>query len=185
MYYNINIDVVHKPATTINNILCSKAKDRLDPMDKPGAEYHIKCEKHHADYVGETRTQTTEQMYNHRVISHKDRMRSHSLKQEVEKEEVELGTRRSNRNLQKVDYKAMHSGSNQMITTGDTIMSEHMALHDHTDGDISIQLLDFESTWGKRRINESITVRELRPSLNGNNALYLSPIYGLVPSKYS
>ena len=55
-------------------------------------------------------------------------MRSHSLKQEVEKEEVELGTRRSNRNLQKIDYKAMHSGRNQMITTGDTIMSEHMAL---------------------------------------------------------
>ena len=26
---------------------------------------------------------------------------------------------------------------------------------------------------------------ELRPSLNGNDALYLSPIYGLVPSKYS
>ena len=74
-------------------------------------------------------------MYNHLVILHKDSMRSHSLKQEVEEDEVELGTRRSNRNLQKVDYKAMHSGSNQMIT-GDTIMSEHMALHDHTEGDI-------------------------------------------------
>ena len=38
----------------------------------------------------------------------------------------------------------------------------------------------------KRRIKESIAVRELRPSLNGNVvALYLSPIYGLVPSKYS
>ena len=124
-------------------------------------------------------------MYNHLVILHKDSMRSHSLKQEVEEDEVELGTRRSNRNLQKVDYKAMHSGSNQMITTGDTIMSEHMALHDHTEGDISIRLLDFEPHWGKRRIKESIAVRELRPSLNGNDALYLSPIYGLVPSKYS
>ena len=65
-------------------------------------------------------------------------MRSHSLKQEVEKEIVELGTRGSNRNLQKIDCKAMHSGSNQMITMGDTIMSEHMALYDHTEGDISI-----------------------------------------------
>ena len=34
-------------------------------------------------------------------------------------------------------------------------------------------------------LTESIAVRELRPSLNGNVALYLSPIYGLVPSKYS
>ena len=58
-------------------------------------------------------------------------------------------------------------------------MSEHMALHDHIEGDVSIRLVDFESNWGKRRIKESITVRELRPSLNGNDALYLSPIYGL------
>ena len=133
-----NINVVHKPTNTIKNILCSKAKDCLDPMDKPGAVYHIKCEKHRADYVGETGRQTREGMYNHRVISHTDRMRSHSLKQEVEKEEEELGMWSSYRNLQKVDYKAMHSGSNQMITMGDTIMSEHMALYDHTEGDISI-----------------------------------------------
>ena len=72
-----------------------------------------------------------------------------------------------------------------MITTGDTIMSEHMALHDHSERDISIRLLDFEPNWGKRRIKESIAVRELRPSLNGNDALYLSPIYGLVPLKCS
>ena len=43
-------DAVHKPTATIKNILCSKAKDRLDLMDKSGAVYHIKCEKHHADY---------------------------------------------------------------------------------------------------------------------------------------
>ena len=36
-----------------------------------------------------------------------------------------------------------------MITMGDTIMSEHMALHDHTDVDISIRLLDFKSNWEK------------------------------------
>ena len=34
-----NIDVVHKPTTTIKTTLCSKAKDLLDPMDKPGAVY--------------------------------------------------------------------------------------------------------------------------------------------------
>ena len=112
-------------------------------------------------------------------------MRSHSLKQEVENDEVELGTRRSNRNLQEVDYRIMHSGSNQMITVGDTAMSEKMALHNHTEGDISIRLLYFESNWGKRRIKESIAVRQLRSSLNGNDALYISPIYELVPSKYS
>ena len=71
-----------------------------------------------------------------------------------------------------------------MITVADTIMSEHMTLHDHSEGDISIRLLDFEPNWGKRKIKESIAVRELWRR-HGNDALYLSPIYGLVPSKYS
>ena len=74
---------------------------------------------------------------------------------------------------------AMHS------IVGITVMSEHMALHDHAEGDISIRLPDCESHWGKRRIKESIPMRELRLSLNGNNALYLSLTYGLVTSKES
>ena len=83
-----NIDVVHKPTATIKNILCSKAKDRLDPMDKPGAVYHIKCESHHVDYIGETGRQTKTRMYEHRVITHKDSKRSHYLLEEKVEEEV-------------------------------------------------------------------------------------------------
>ena len=80
----------------------------------------------------------------------------------------------------------MHSRSNQTITVGDTIMSEHMALHDHAEGDICIRLLEScGRTLGRRRIKESIAAREMRLSLNVNDAIYLSPIYGLVPSKYS
>ena len=180
-----NIDVVHKPTATIKNILCSKAKDRLDPMDKPGAVYHIKCESHHVDYIGETGRQTKTRMYEHRVITHKDSKRSHSLLEEKVEEEVILGSRRSQRNVQRVDYKALNNGNNQLLTVGDTVVSEHMALNDHAEGDITIKLLDFEPHWKRRKIKETIAINRMKPSLNENEGHYLSPIYDLVPSKYS
>ena len=40
MKHDISV-VIHKLTATLKNILCSKAKDLLDPMDKPGALYHI------------------------------------------------------------------------------------------------------------------------------------------------
>ena len=33
------VDTIHKPTSTIKNVLCSRAKDRLHPMDKPGVIY--------------------------------------------------------------------------------------------------------------------------------------------------
>ena len=180
-----NIEVVHKPTATLKNILCSKAKDRLDPMDKPGAIYHIECKAHNVDYVGETGKQAKERMYQHRVISHKDAKRSHSLG--VDKEEIveEQNVRRSSRNNKRVDYKALHSGSNQLLTVGDTIVSEHMALNDHQEGDISIKLLDYERSWSRRTIKETIAINRIKPSLNGNEGNYLSPIYDPVPSRFT
>ena len=35
------VDTIHKPSTTIKNVLCSKAKDKLHPIDKPGVVYSI------------------------------------------------------------------------------------------------------------------------------------------------
>ena len=92
-----NIDVVHKPTATLKNILCSKAKDRLDPMDKPGAIYHIKCSAHNVEYVGETGKQTKQRMYQHRVIPHKDFKRSHSLIEPPKENQNELKKRPTER----------------------------------------------------------------------------------------
>lgn len=180
------IDTIHKPTATIKNILCSKAKDKLNPMDKPGAVYHISCKAHGVDYVGETGRAVKERMYEHRVISHKDAKRSHSLiEKEEEIEEQHLGARRSSRNTKRIDYKAMDSGSNQLLTTGSTVVSEHMALNDHKEGDIEIKLLDFESNWLKRTTKETIAINRIQPTLNGNEGNYLSAIFNPVPSKYN
>ena len=54
------------------------------------------------------------------------------------------GTRKSSRYIQRKDYKVMHSGSDIIITVGSTVVSEHMALHDHQEGDVIFKLLDFE-----------------------------------------
>ena len=180
-----NISVIHKPTATLKNILCSKAKDRLDPMDKPGALYHIKCSAHNVDYVGETGKQTKQRMYQHRVIPHKDFKKSHSLIEPPKENQNDIqGTRKSSRNTQRKDYKAMHSGSDIMITVGSTVVSEHMALHDHQEGDVTFKLLDFEWNWSKRTWKEKIAINKLRPSLNGNEGHYISPIFDPVPSKY-
>ena len=180
-----NIDVVHKPTATLKNILCSKAKDRLDPMDKPGAIYHIKCSAHNVEYVGETGKQTKQRMYQHRVIPHKDFKRSHSLIEPPKENQNDIvGTRKSSRNVQRKDYKAMNSGSDIMITVGDTVVSEHLALQDHQDGDVTFKLLDFERNWSKRKWKEKIAINKLGPSLNGNEGHYISPIFDPVPSKY-
>ena len=63
-------------------------------------------------------------------------------------------------------------------------MSEHMATHDHKEGDIEIKILDFESNWKRRTIKEKIAINKLKPDLNGNEGHHLSAIFDLVPSKY-
>ena len=60
-----------------------------------------------------------------------------------------------------------------------------MALNDHVEGDINIKLLDFERHWKRRKIKETIAINRMKPSLNGNEGHYISPLYDLVPSKFS
>ena len=119
------IETIHKPTNTIKNLLCSKAKDKLHPYDKPGAIYSIKCKAHGNHYVGETGRAAKERLYEHRVITHKDAKRSHSLGDEDANPLSEpQGERRSQRGVQRKDYKAMNSGKGQLLTVGDTIVSE-------------------------------------------------------------
>ena len=181
-----HIDTCHKPTATIKNILCSKAKDKVDPLDKSGAIYSIKCSKHDGHYVGETGRAARVRFYEHRVMDHDDARRSHSLGERKALERAEpTGERRSNRNVKKVDYKAMHNGSKQHLTLGKTAVSEHMALFDHDEGDIEVKILGFESDWKKRRVKEAIAISKIKPNLNDDDGLKLSAIYESLPSKFA
>ena len=73
------IDCIHKPTNTIKNLLCSTAKDRLHPLDKPGAIYSVKCKAHGDHHVGQTGRAVKERLYEHRVISHDNAKRTHTL----------------------------------------------------------------------------------------------------------
>ena len=78
------------------------------------------------------------------MISHKDAKRTHSLGDlEVEEKSEPLGERRSARNVKRVDYKAMNDGRGQLLSVGDTVVSEHMATQDHSEGDIEVKILGF------------------------------------------
>ena len=136
-----NLDVVHKPNRTIKNQLCNKAKDKLDPMDKPGAIYQINCKAHNSHYVGETGRAAKERFYEHKIISHKDAARSHSLVQNAPVEEVATRiepTRRSQRTAgRRIDYRALDRGEDIIMNEGMTAVSEHMAKYNHKEGDIA------------------------------------------------
>ena len=126
-----NLDVVHKPTRTIKNQLCNKAKDKLNPMDKPGAIYHIRCKVHNSQYVGETGRAPKERFYEHKIISHKDATRSHSLMQNAPVEEETKRsepTRRSQRTAERrINYRALDRGENIIMNEGMAAVSEHRA----------------------------------------------------------
>ena len=69
---------------------------------------------------------------------------SNSLeKREREEEGATTGLRRSSREMERKDYKAMHSGSIQLLSVGDTVVSKHMTLNDHKPGDVEIKIPGF------------------------------------------
>ena len=76
----------------------------------------------------------------------------------------------------------MNSGEGQLLTVGNTIVSEHMALNDHSEGDIEISLLGFEPNWKKRLIKETIAINKHKPNLNGTEGFHLSAIYDPLPT---
>ena len=112
--------------------------------------------------------------------------RRHSLIVVKEKpEERQTGERESARQTKKIDYKAMHSSSSIAITTGSTVVSEHMALNDHEESDIEIKILGFESNWYKQTAKETIPIKGIKQTLNEDEGRYISPIFDPVPSKFT
>ena len=130
------VDTTHKPMSAIKKFLCSRAKEKLHPMDKLGVIYSIKCNAYNNHYVGQTGRTAKERLYEHRVVTHEESKLCHFLSNSLEKKEIEeeratSGLGRSSRAVERKDYKAMHSGSSQLLSVCNTVLSKHMALHDY------------------------------------------------------
>ena len=178
-YKKHGIKTVHKPERKLKDIICSKKKDKVDELDKGEIIYEIECTKHEENYIGETGGPKKVRGYQHKVVTHKDMKRSHSIKEDNEAETEDAGaTRRSSRTKQKKDYKKMNSGSDQHITLGNTPVSEHLALMEHEEGDIVYKTIGTERYRRKREIKEAIEIMRRNPTLNlDEGKQYIAPIY--------
>ena len=128
----------------------------------------------------------------HPVISLKASKRSQSSKQEVKNEEIDLHTSHNNGNLEKVDYKAMHSRINQIITVGDTRYCHvrTQPLHDHVEGSWSNSWILSQIGRKEESSNPSPWEKWGKAWIENIHSLYTLSIYHryidrLVPSKYS
>ena len=168
VYKRYDIETIHKPSATIKNLVCNKMKDRVAPLDKNGAVYHNKCNKHDgSSYVGETGRVLRERLYEHRILDHKTAKRSASLDYEDEKKrEEQQGTRRSSRTKKQKDYKRIHEGADQVLSEGNTEFSAHVASDSHEKEDLQYSILCTEENWFKRGVKEAIAIRKIRPTLN-------------------
>ena len=66
-----NIQVAHKPTFTLRCLL-TNVKDKDEPEDRPGAVYKIKCSDCQATYIGETGTNLTLRLNEHKQATKKD-----------------------------------------------------------------------------------------------------------------
>ena len=125
IFKRYHIETVHKPTTTMKNLLCKKMKDKIEKLDKTGAVYYNRCKKHtKSNYVGET--EYLEKDYTNRIIDHKTSTRAASIEHTQERDEREQeqsGVRRGRRTMKKRNYKTMHEGTNQLLTEGNTVLS--------------------------------------------------------------
>ena len=191
IYRKYDIETIHKPSTTLKNMLCSKMKDKVEDLDRTGAVYHVECTKEECkedgkaknDYTGETERVTRERMYEHRVIDHKTAKRAASIDHEDEVRETSrerIGLRRSERQKQKKkkDYKVMNEDSEQLLTAGNTEFSAHVASGRHGKEDLRFSVLCTDDNWFRRGVKEAIAIRKLKPTLNKDGGRYhLSKIY--------
>ena len=184
IYKKYNVRATHKPTTTIKQLLC-KPKDEVHPYDKTGAIYEVTCEKHGETYIGETQRALKQRAYEHGVVGRHDSLISHSIKeQKTQAAAPEMAQRRSSRlqDKDKIDYAAMHTGSNIPLTEGSTVVSKHKAGLDHEPGDLIIKPIAHEQGWQRRVYREALEIRKRSPTLNeeqGSKA-YIPPIYNLI-----
>ena len=164
-------------------------KDKIDDLDKTGSVYYNECikkkcreEREKDDYVGETDRVNRERMYEHRVIDHKTMKRYASLRKPEEKVNGPAvpapNLRRSSRNKDKKDYKAIQEGTNQLLSVGNTDFSAHVASDTHEKSDLRFSVLCTEENWFKRGVKEAIAIKKIKPTLNKDQGRYhLSKVY--------
>ena len=149
--------------------------------------YEIKCLKHNENYIGETSRALKRRGYEHRVVSHEDSKKSHSIKTKNSGPtniSSPTPTRRSNRNTPKKNYKDLHTGRNIELTEGATEVSKHKAEYNHIEGDFEMKAISYDKNFYTRGIREAIEIRKKNPSLNSDNGRYFLPkIYDLVLSR--
>ena len=183
-----NIQSIHKPKNKLKNYVCNM-KEKIHPLDKVGAVYEVKCTTHDETYTGETSRAMKSRGYEHRVVTHKESEECHSLKKEKddqEKNDDTQNTRRSKRKVERKNYKELNSGTNIILSEGNTVVSKHMATQDHKEGDITFTAITFDENWYTRGIREAIEIKKTSPTLNEDQGrYYLSAIYDniLVPKK--
>ena len=184
-----NIDVIHKPTTTIKHIVCNKLKDKVHPLDVAGCVYQASCKVcKDVHYVGEADRCLRLRAYDHGLITHKEANRAHSLTpaqtpDEPEPEPIPTGLRRSNRNKEKerVDYQALHSGSATRLNVGSSTVALHIHENDHQMEDVEIKILTRECNGYKRGVKEALAIQRLKPKLNEDEGRhFLSKLYGLI-----
>ena len=71
IFKKYDVETIHKPSSTLKNLLCNKMKDQVDVLDRTGAVYYISCEKKKCretrpkdDYAGEIGRVTRERITN-------------------------------------------------------------------------------------------------------------------------
>ena len=45
IFKKYDIETIHKPSTTLKNLLCNKMKDKVHDLDKTGSVYYNECLK--------------------------------------------------------------------------------------------------------------------------------------------
>jgi hypothetical protein len=168
-FRSYGISTTHKPSRTIKSAVCNM-KEKVHEMDKVNAIYEFKCKKHGATYVGETGRALKARGYDHRIVSHKDSLRSHMIAEPIEMPDESENIRRSKRNEGKVrrNYRVMDQGEKLIETEGTTEPAKHMYhfQRDHSEGDIEFKAIGYERHWQKREIKEAIEVKRRDPNLN-------------------
>ena len=179
-YKKFNIQTIHKPTSTIKNIVCNRAKDKVHSLDRAGVVYSINCKKDNCQYIGETGRSLKTRCYEHHAVTHQSATRTHSLRADSPPAPAQT-TRRSSRNVPRRDYRKMEKGMDNITAhtdEGNTGMSRHLYSTPHNDEDVEIKIVSTERNRYRRWIKEAIAIKKEKPALNDEEGRYiLSNIY--------
>ena len=186
IFRRYDIETIHRPTSKLKSIICNKMKDKVEMLDRTGAVYYNVCKKTNCnerpknDYVGETDRVIRGRQYEHGTVDHKTANRAASIDHKEEKQPEERRTsRRTTRSTSKqIDYKALHDGSNQRLSEGNTEFSAHLASNTHEKTDFEFTILCTDDNWYNRGVKEAIAIRKIRPTLNQDDGRHhLSRMY--------